>query len=164
MRSHVQSHKLVQYCIGGYVSWADIVGLLNKLNLWMCSCNGTHLYVGDLLYTQIIVKLALYPSFFFLYYFKLSYKIEIYTFTPNKSLLHRSNNICNCLLNLKNFYLNLTKNYFLKFHCIYLFLVLTKLRLMSISWPTFLLVFLMKNNIKEENSRNQKDWIQTLTQ
>ena len=40
MRSHVQSHKLVQYCIGGYVSWADIVGLLNKLVLHAHSQDG----------------------------------------------------------------------------------------------------------------------------
>ena len=43
----------VQYYIADCVSWVPrltLLDLANKLDLQTHSCNGTHLYVGDLLY------------------------------------------------------------------------------------------------------------------
>ena len=49
----------VQYYTADSVSWVPrlvlFAALKNKLNLWMYSHNRTHLYVGDLLYTYVLL-------------------------------------------------------------------------------------------------------------
>ena len=46
----------VQYYIADCVSWVPRLTLLDLQTNWMCSQNGTHSYVGDLLYfTQFLV-------------------------------------------------------------------------------------------------------------
>ena len=54
----------VQYCTADSVSLVPrlvlFVALKNKLNLWMYSHNQTRLYVGDLLYTYVLLAIKKY--------------------------------------------------------------------------------------------------------
>ena len=83
----------VQYCIDYCVRWAPrltLLDLMNKLDLGTCSRNGTHSYVGDLLYLLFVSSLLcsvspFLPSFRLIIFnpFLLPHKLDSYVLFSN---------------------------------------------------------------------------------